>query len=312
MPSFSFRFSCLTGVALVAALCQPSFAKTVATPVPVATPKPAIPATPISAPAPLDALSQSVQALHNQMDAAANAADRDTLLRFYSLEFTTADGLNRETLGQSIRQLWQQYPKLTYKTTVLRATPQGKAIDAETLTKITGAQVRGGRTVTVDITIRSRQRWQANKLVQQEILSEIARMSLGDKPPTVSINLPETVKVGERYNYEAIVLEPLEEDILMGDILDQPITAAMLIKPKPLQLDLPSVLELVGNRSFSRGTPRPNPSFQSVQLKRLRSGGFFKTGFAPKTPENRWLSAVLVRHDAGMTIVTQRLRVVEQ
>jgi hypothetical protein len=304
MPSFSFRFSCLTGVALVAALCPPSLAKTVATP--IATP------TPVSAPAPLDALSQTVQALHNQMDAAANAADREALLRFYSLEFTTADGLNRETLGQSIRQLWQQYPKLTYNTQVLRATPQGKAIDAETLTKITGTQVRGGRTVTVDITVRSRQRWQANKLVQQEILSELTRLSLGDKPPTVSINLPETVKVGQRYNYEAIVLEPLEEDILMGDILDQPITAATLIKPRPLQLNLPSVLELVGNRTFLRAPGRINPNVQAVQLKRLRSGGFFKSGFAPKTPENRWFSAVLVRHDAGITIVTQRLRVVEQ
>ncbi len=304
MPSFSLRFSCLTAIALVVALAQPSFAKTVVTPIT----KP----TPVSAPAPLDALSQTVQALHNQMDAAANAADREALLQFYSLEFTTADGLNRETFGQSLRQLWQQYPKLTYNTQVLRATPQGKAIDAETLTKITGTQVRGGRTVTVDITVRSRQRWQANQLVQQEILAEMTRLSLGDKPPTVSVNLPETVKVGQRYNYEAIVLEPLEEDILMGDILDQPITAATLIKPRLLQLNMPSVLELVGNRSFPRGPGRINPNVQSVQLKRLRSGGFFKTGFAPKTPENRWVSAVLVRHDAGITIVTQRLRIVEQ
>jgi hypothetical protein len=185
MPSFSFRFSFLAGVALVAALSQPSLAKTVA-PVPVIR----TPATPISAPAPTDALSQSLQALSNKMDAAANAGDRESLLRFYGLEFTTTDGLNRETLGQSIRQLWQQYPKLTYNTQILRATPQGKATDAETLTKITGTQLRGGRTVTVNITIRSRQRWQAEKLVQQEILAEQTQLSLGDKPPTVTINLP--------------------------------------------------------------------------------------------------------------------------
>jgi hypothetical protein len=307
MPSSSLRRPTLllTTIALVGAISPPSFAKTVMSP--LATPTP-----PVSAPAATDALSQSLQTLYNQMDAAANAADRETLLRFYSLEFTNSDGLNRETLGQSIRQLWQQYPKLTYKTTVLRATPQGNAIDAETLTKITGTQIRGGRTMSVDITVRSRQRWQSEKLVQQEILSEQTRMSLGDKPPTVSINLPETVKVGQRYNYEAIVQEPLEEDILMGEILDQPITAATLIKPRPLQLAMPSVLELVGNRSFPRGNSRPNPNVQSIQLKRLRSGGFFKSGFAPKTPENRWFSAVLVRHDAGITIVTQRLRVVEQ
>jgi hypothetical protein len=320
MPSFFSRCSTtvLASLALCGGLSQPGWAKTTIAPIKVTAPPIAAPIP--AAPAPTDALSQRVQNLHNQMDAAASAGDRETLLRFYSLEFTTADGLNRETLGQSLRQLWLQYPKLTYKTTVLKATPIGKAmtsgrsetIDAEAQTKITGSQIRGGRTISVDITIRSRQRWQADQLVQQEILSEQTRLSLGEKPPTVAVNLPETVTVGQRYSYEAIVTEPLEEDILMGEILEQPITTAMLIKPRPLQLDMPSVLELVGNRRFTRTPARPNPNFQSVQLKRLRSGGFFKTGFAPKTPENRWLSAVLVRHDAGMTIVTQRLRVVEK
>ncbi|MFM2429127.1 MAG: hypothetical protein RLZZ511_340 [Cyanobacteriota bacterium] len=257
-----------------------------------------------------DGLNQHLQQLHNKMDQAANARDRDSLLQFYGLEFTNNDGLNRETLSQSVRQLWQQYPQLTYRTEVLQASPQGQGTDVETLMRITGDQEQDGRTLKVDITLRSRQRWQDDKLVQQEILSEQTRLTIGERPPTVTINLPETVKVGERYTYEAIVQEPLDGDILMGEILDQPVTANQFTQPKPLQLELPTVLELVGNRNFIR-LNRPDPKMQSVNLKRLRAGGFFKSAQAPKAPENRWLSAVLMRHDAGLTIVTQRLRVVE-
>lgn len=272
----------------------------------------AITNTPVSAPAPNDKLNQTVQALHNQMDAAANNRDRDALMQFYSLEFTTADGLNRSTLNQAIRLLWQQYPQLNYSTTVLSAQEAGSGIDTETLTQITGKQVRGGREVDVQINVKSRQRWQDRKLVQQEILTEQTRISLGENPPTVAINLPETVKVGQSYNYDVIVKEPLEDDILLGDVVEQAITPISLARPNILSLEMPTILEIIGNRPFPRPPQRLQPGAQRVKLQRLRSGGFFKQGFAPRIPENRWLSAVLVRHDAGITIITQRLRVVEK
>jgi hypothetical protein len=265
-------------------------------------------------PTPTDPVSQTAQALYNQMDAAANKRDQTTLLNFYGPQFTTTDGLNRDTLAQSIQHLWQQYPQLTYQTKVLSATKKSSPcsdIDAETLTKVTGKQVRDGRTIVVNIAVRSRQRWQGQKLVQQEILSEQSRLSLGDNPPTVSVNLPETVKVGQSFHYEAVVEEPLDQDILMGELLNQPVTTAALIKPQTLQIEIPSVLELVGSQDFPRPASPPKPNNQLVKLQRLRAGGFFKSDVAPRKPESRWLSAVLVRHDAGITIVTQRLRIVE-
>ncbi|MBE9029863.1 nuclear transport factor 2 family protein [filamentous cyanobacterium LEGE 11480] len=269
-------------------------------------------ATIISAPAPTDALNQTVQALHNQMDQAANQRNRQGLLRFYSLEFTNSDGLNRETLSQSLRQIWQQYPQLTYRTQVLKAKRVGSGIDAETMTTVSGKQVRGGREVMVNITARSIQRWEKQQLVQQEILSEQTKLSFGENPPTVSVNLPDKIQVGQKYNYEAIVQEPLGKDILMGQLFDRAITTSAVTRPKTLQLDMPSILELIGNRSFPRPRRQLKPNAQRITLKRLRAGGFFKSGFAPRTPENRRISAILVRHDAGVTIVTRRLRVVEK
>jgi hypothetical protein len=249
-----------------------------------------------------------VEGLVGKLDVAANQQDITAVMQLYGLGFTNSDGLNRQTQEQSIQQFWKQYPKMVYRTQVLAAKTKGKGIEAETLTNITGKQFNLGRQWQVEVFVRSRQTWEGEKLIQQEILSEQTRVSMGEKPPTLTVNLPETVKVGERFNYEAIVEEPLGSDILMGGLLDQPVTTKSYTEPPQMFLDIPTVLELVGARDFM-APPKANPKEVRVKLKRLRSGGFFKSARAPRTPENRWYSAVLMRHDAGVTIVTQRLRV---
>jgi hypothetical protein len=257
-----------------------------------------------------DPAKQTAQSLTQRLDDAANRQDSDGMMQLYGSAFASNDGLTRQMVEQSVKQLWKQYPKLLYRTEILTAKALADGIEAETLTNVTGSRNSEGREFRVEFFVRSRQRWQGEQLIQQEILSEQTRLSLGQNPPAVSVNLPETVKVGERFNYEAIVDEPLGTDILMGEILDQPVTTAYYTNPPKLLLDMPSVLELVGDRSFPMPNRRKNPQETRVKLKRLRAGGFFKSVSASKKTENRWLSAVLVRHDAGVTIVTQRLRIV--
>jgi hypothetical protein len=257
-----------------------------------------------------DPAKQTAQSLTQRLDEAANRQDRDGMMQLYGSAFASNDGLTRQMVEQSVKQLWQQYPKLVYRTEILAAKAVTNGIEAETLTNVTGSRNSEGREFRVEFFVRSRQRWQGEQLIQQEILSEQTRLSMGQNPPAVSVNLPETVKVGERFNYEAIVDEPLGSDILMGEILDQPVTTAYYTNPPKLLLDMPSVLELVGDRAFPLPKGRKNPQETRVKLKRLRAGGFFKSVTADKAPGNRWLSAVLVRHDAGVTIVTQRLRIV--
>jgi hypothetical protein len=43
-------------------------------------------------------------------------------------------------------------------------------------------------------------------------------------------------------------------------------------------------------------------------LELLQSGGLFKRVTAPATPENRWLSAILIQGD-GIVVVSQRVKV---
>ena len=129
-------------------------------------------------------------------------------------------------------------------------------------------------------TIVSRQRLTGNKITRQEVLSERTEITSGIKPPQVDIKLPKQVKVGRSYNFDAIVQEPLGDDYLLGKAMEEPIQAVKYLNPSKVELEL------------------------------LKAGGLFKVGRAPSTPGDKWISAVVMRGN-GMTMVTQRLRVVK-
>jgi hypothetical protein len=229
-------------------------------------------ATPQTAPAEL-------KQVLTQIDAAANSKNAQAVLQFYSPNFTHSDGLNRQSLEQSLAQLWKQYPNLTYKTELKSWEPSSNGFQAETITRITGTQMQNGQQVKLDATLRSRQQFQNQKIVKQEILSEKNLITAGDKPPSVNVSLPEQVKVGQEFSFDAIVLEPLENDLLLGTVVQEAVNSTGYLKPATADLDV------------------------------LNSGGLFKVGKAPNKAGSQWVSAVLVRH-GGMTMVTQRMNVV--
>lgn len=228
--------------------------------------------TPAAAPAELTQLL-------SEIDAAANRKDLKAVINFYSNNFTHSDGLTRDNLEKALTQLWERYPSLNYQTELQSWKPEGQAIITETVTTITGTQTMDNREVALKATIRSQQWIEGQKIVKQEVLAERTQLSSGKNPPTIQVNLPEQVKVNEEYNFDAIVQEPLGDDILIGTSLEEPVT----------------------DTSFFNSS--------QVELELLNAGGIFKIGKAPATPENRWISAVLMRQ-GGITTVTQRLRVV--
>lgn len=255
------------------------------------------------------ALAASPQEIISQLDTASSEHDVQGVMRFYSSNFSNSDGLNTKSLEQALTQQWQQYPNLTYQTQIQSVTPTSTGAQVETLTTIQGKQERSnGEIWTIESQLRARQTIQNDQILRQEILSEKTTLSLGENPPTVKFNLPETVKVGQQYDLDAIVQEPIGEDLLMGSLLDQKVTLAMMTRPDRLAIDFPSIAELLSDRNIGQAA-KTDPNVQYVKLERLKSGGFFKIG-QETTPGTHWISAILARHDAGMTIVTQRLRVV--
>ncbi|MEG5163951.1 nuclear transport factor 2 family protein [Microcoleus sp. AT3-A2] len=229
--------------------------------------------TPENAPAPLTKLL-------TEIDAAANRRDVKAVMAFYSPNFTHSDGLNSQSMEKALTQLWERYPSLNYRTEIKSWKTEGSAILAETITTIAGTQKKDGRELTLKATIRSQQRFEGEKIVSQEILAEQTQLSSGENPPTIEVNLPEQVKVGEDYHFDAIVREPIGDDILIGTVLEEPITEKTFFNPSEVELEL------------------------------LNAGGIFKVGKAPATPENRWVSAVLMRQ-GGIATVSVRLRVVK-
>ncbi len=237
------------------------------------------PATPSQPPA--NNAPPQLTNLISQIDAAANQKNVEALIQFFSPNFTHSDGLTRQSMAQTLTQLWQRYPNLKYQTQVQSWKPQGDAIVAETVTNITGAQSQNPSALVLNATIKSRQKYQDGKIVSQEILSENSQLKIGQQPPTVELKLPQQVKPGQQYNFDAVVQEPLGEDYLLGAAIEEP------IKPE-------------NYLNSSR-----------VDLELLSAGGLFKLGRAPVQSDDLWISAVLIRGN-GMTLVTQRLDVAGQ
>ena len=215
-----------------------------------------------------------------QIDAAANRRDVKAVMAFYSPSFTHSDGLNSQSMEKALTQLWARYPSLNYRTEIKSWKTEGSAIVAETVTTIAGTQKKDGRESSLKATIRSLQHFEGEKIVSQEILAEQTQLSSGQNPPTIEVNFPDQVKVGEEYHFDAIVREPIGDDILIGTVLEEPITEKTFFNPSQVELEL------------------------------LNAGGIFKVGKAPATPENRWVSAVLMRQ-GGIAMVSVRLRVVK-
>lgn len=228
--------------------------------------------TPGNAPAQLTTLLE-------QVDAAANGRNAKNVSEFYSPTFSHSDGLTRQQLQDALSTLWKEYPNMTYRTELKSWKQEANAIVATTVTHVTGTKKEGDREFKLSSKLESVQRVENQKIVRQDVVNETSEITSGANPPTLKINLPEQVRGGQEFSFDAIVQEPLGDDLLLGAALEE------TIKPEGFL----------------------NPT--TVDLEPLNSGGIFKVGRAPMNNEQHWLSAVVVRHD-GITMVTQRLKII--
>jgi hypothetical protein len=223
----------------------------------------------------------ALKTLLAKIDTAANERKLPELLRYYSPSFTTSDGLNKATWQQSLGQFWQSYSTLSYATTLESWQGDSNSYTANTITKITGVRQLDGRTFNLLATITSRQKIVGGQILQQQVLQERTQISSGTKPPTIELTLPDKLETNAEYNLDAIVVEPLGEDVLMGTTIEQPVSAQAYTQTANYKLEL------------------------------LSAGGLFKVARAPGKSGDYWLSTVFIR-PAGMTTLTQRIHVVRK
>ncbi|NEP43180.1 MAG: nuclear transport factor 2 family protein [Okeania sp. SIO2H7] len=218
--------------------------------------------------------------LIEDIDRAANRQRIDKVMDFYSEDFINSDGLDRDSLERAIAEFWELYPILRYRTEIESWELDGDAIIAETVTYITGLRRIEDRNMNLTATIRSKQRYENEQIVEQEILAERNQQTLGEEPPEIKISLPQEVFVREQYNFDTILVEPLGDEMAIGVAVE----------------------EAVSDDAYFEAA--------SFELEELRSGGIFKIGIAPPQAESRWLSTIFMR-EGGVTINTHRLRVLE-
>jgi hypothetical protein len=222
----------------------------------------------------------ALKTMLTKIDAAANQRKLPELLRYYSPTFTTSDGLNRAVWQQSLSQLWQNYNNLNYATTLESWQGDSNSYSATTITKITGSQNINGRVFNLRSTIKSNQKVVGGQIVQQQILQERTQVSSGTKPPTIELTLPDKLQTNAEYGLDAIVTEPLGEDVLMGTTIEQPVSAQGYTQQSNYKLEL------------------------------LSAGGLFKVARAPGKSGDYWFSTIFIR-PTGMTTLTQRVRVLK-
>ena len=213
-----------------------------------------------------------------EIEKAANERDLEKLLEYYSEDFTNTDGLTHTSLSEALKQMWSNYAQLRYTTEIKSWEQVGEQLVANTVTYIRGTQRNKGRVSRLNSTLHSRQYFQDQQLVRQEIISEKTQLTSGLNPPKVNVIIPEQVKVGEKYNFDVIATEPLEDKLLLGAVIEERTGSDRYINPTTLELE-----------------PLP-------------AGGIYKLVTAPRLADNHWLSAILVRGD-GITMVTRRVNI---
>ena len=214
------------------------------------------------------------------LEEAANDRDLKEVMEYYSPEFTSSDGLTHDSLSSALMRVWKTYPRVKYTTEIESWSEDGDQLVAQTVTKIRGVRKNNGRIIRINSTLRSRQRFQDDRIIRQEILAEQTKLTSGQNPPKIDVISPKTVSVGQKYNFDVIVTEPLGDNVLLGAVKEERTKSDLYLNPTALELE-----------------PLP-------------AGGIYKVVTAPLLPDSNWLSAIVVRGD-GITMVTQRVRVEE-
>jgi hypothetical protein len=234
---------------------------------------------PVRADSPETAPPELIRLL-SDIDAAANRRDVKDVMKFYSSDFTHSDGWTRKTMTDALKEVWERYSQLNYRTELVSWEARGNEIVAETATQITGTEEWENREFALNATLRSRQHYRNGKIVSQEILAEESQLTSGNNPPTVDVYLPEQVAPEEQYNFDTIVREPLEKDFLIGTAIEEPVNLDTYLHPSKLELE---------------GLP---------------AGGIFKIGQASAEIGDSWVSAVIIR-EGGISAISRRLRVAQ-
>ena len=119
---------------------------------------------------------------------------------------------------------------------------------------------------------------QEGRILGQEVLKEESWIYSGDQRLPVTLQIPDAVLTGQRYDVDVILTDPLNSGLLAGGILE--------VSPDAVE---------------TMGAP-------TIQLVTLNAGGLFKRVQAPYTSGGQTWTVMLV-HPDGTLITSKRVQV---
>lgn len=209
------------------------------------------------------------------LEAALNSPDDAALNTLLS----QGPGLSPEEVKRRRQQLRQQFPNARWE---VKAGPPLRDGQASVTLKVSGTREQGGSIYRLDAEQRLSLQTDGQRFNSQTIWREQSLLRSGENSPSVSLNIPDAVLTGQRYDVDVVFDDPLEGALLAGGI--QTISPEQVAALESPRLDL---APLGGG------------------------GGLFRVVQAPQTPGfQTW--AVLLVHPKGVVSATKRVRVVSE
>ena len=122
-------------------------------------------------------------------------------------------------------------------------------------------------------------RLDAGRISDQELIAHESFLRSGERPLAVTVQIPDAVLTGSRYDIDLIVDEPLEQALVAAGLIE------------------------ITHQSME-GQMRPH-----VRLAPMGGGGLFKSVQAPQLPGSQTWVVMLV-HPDGVVTATRKVRVV--
>ena len=222
---------------------------------------PAAPATP-AAPS-LTLLEQLQQAL------SAGGSSLSALLE-------QGAGLDPALVELRRRALLKQFPDASWTLTPGPALRDGRRTVE---LRVAGTHLQNGSTFRLEASQQLALTSSSGRITGQNVLREQSILRSGSQDLAVTLQIPDAVLTGQRYDVDVVFDEPLNGAVVAGGLIALTTSQTKAMEP-----------------------PR-------LELGALGGGGLFKTVQAPYTPgEQTW--AVLLVHPKGIVTATKRVRVV--
>ena len=178
-------------------------------------------------------------------------------------------------LTQRYQRFRQDFPEVTW-----RVEPAAPLADGRQtlLLHVHGDAESDGLRYQLEATERIAIRLADGRMVDQEVLAHESLLRSGERPLAVTLDIPDAVLTGSRYDIDLIVEEPLGQALVAAGLMD--------LSPQQVEDQF-----------------RPN-----LPLAPMAGGGLFKTVQAPQLPGVQAWALMLV-HPDGVVTATKRVRV---